>query len=243
MKVEKNLEQELMTILKYLTQKEQDSLQVLSAQYIRNYEKIKKEKIESLKKMILEQIKFYGRRKEDYMSRINALLEKYSELIEEVIKEYNTRFVSIGSELQDNWNNQKIAFVNEKISVEQENEEKRLAAENKANNYEILIQESLRQLEECKNELSLKLNELFYDKNQALALRRVGILDKIINIFTGKSKVEKFVFSALETEYKNQKEVIGNEVKNVAEQTIKNLAIIKEGQLQTQKIFNNMLGV
>ena len=241
MNIEADLEKELMTYLKELTDNEQNSIRVFSAMYMNSYEKIKNEKIKSLDKSMTEQIKFYGGKKDHYLTKINEITEKYSNLIDEIINSYNTWFCAIISNLQKNQNNQKIAIVNEKISIGSEDEKKRIASEYKVNNYEIIIQECKKQAKDCKNNMENKLNGIFYNKDNGLSLGKVNFLQKIINIFTSKSKIEKFVIKSQEFEIEKLSEKINNEVQEIGKETINQIAIIEDAIMQTQNIFSNML--
>lgn len=241
MNIEIDLEKELMTYLKELTENEQKSIRVFSAMYVNSYEKLKKGKLDSLNKSITEQIQFYGRKKEQYTEKISEIVEKYSNLIDEIIRQYNIWFCTIIAKLQENQNNQKIAIVNEKISISSDDEIKRIASEQKNNNYEIIIEECKKQAKECKTIMENKLNEFFYNKDNGLSLGKTNIFQKIINIFTGKSKVENFVIKSLELEINELSERINNEVQKINNETINNIAIIEDAIMQTQNVFSRMI--
>ena len=243
MKIEGRLEETLMTDLREVNQNEQEALKIFSAMYVNSYEKIKNEKTESLQRAIESQIKYYGRKKDEFASRINQLSEKYVEMIDKVIEVYNTRFVTIISELSETWNNQKVAIVNAKIAIEQENDTRLQAAENKVNNYEIVIQECMKQMEECKIDMENRLNELFYNKDQSLTKGKISLFQKLSNLFSGKTKLERFVFQALEVELSNQEKVIEEQIVKIEEESIQKVAVIKDAQMQTQNIFKEMLEV
>ena len=235
------LEKKLMTNLRELTDVEQEELKIVAAIFMKHCEDYTKAKIEDYKKSIEEQIVFYGRKKQEYDTNINQLIEKYESLINKIITEYNTRFVSIINEIQDTSANQKIAIVNMKVSVDINSNIKWSAAEGKKNNYEIVLQECFRQIEDCWNELETKLNEIFYSKSNQLMVKKNNIFQKLINIFTGKKNVSKFVFEPLETEISQLDNKITGELPKINEETINNIAIIKSAQIQTQEIFNEMI--
>ena len=60
-----DLEKELLTNMQDLTTAEQDAIRIFSAMYVNSYENIKLTKIQSLENSIAEQIKFYGKKKDN----------------------------------------------------------------------------------------------------------------------------------------------------------------------------------
>lgn len=241
MKAKINLENELVSNLQELSTAEQDELRVVSSVYIDEYETLKAEKIKSFENSINEQIRFYGRNPELYKEQINEFLEKYKSMLDMMIKEYNTRYIAVNNELQDTQNNQKIAIVNIKFGITFKDEIKRKASESKKDNYEIVMQECIRQLGNCKEEMSAKINEIFYNKDKQLSKGKVSILERIKNIFTGKQKVENFVIAPISVELTQLEDVVNSELEAINEETILNIAVIKDARMQTQRIFNNML--
>ena len=239
--MEGNLEKELMTNLRELTDNEQDSIKVFSSMHVSSYEKIKNEKIESLNKRIIGQIEFYGRKKNEFLSDIEILTNKYSEAIDKIIGEYNTWFCAVLNKLQESYNNQKIAMTNTKLSIDSNNEVKKAASEYKINNYEIVIQECKSQLKDCKENLENKLNEMFYSRDKSLSIRKNNIFQKIMNIFCGKSKVNNFVINSLNKELDELNKKVDNECERINAETINKIAIIEDAIFQTQTIFKNML--
>lgn len=236
-----NLEKEFMTNLRELTDNEQDATKVFSAMYINSYEKIKSEKLESLNKSIIGQIEFYGRKKNEYSSDMEIISNKYSEAIDKIIGEYNTWFCAILNKLQEAYNNQKIAMTNVKLSIDLNNEVKKAASEYKINNYEIVEQECKSQLKECKEKMENKLNEIFYSRDKSLSTGKNNIFQKIINIFSGKSKVNNFVINSLNKELDELNKKVDNECERINTETINKIAVIEDAILQTQTIFKNML--
>lgn len=236
-----NLENELVNNLQELTTAEQDELRVVSSIYIDQYEKLKAEKIQSFENSLHEQIKFYGKNPDLYGKQISEFLEKYENMLDLLIKEYNTRFIAVNNELQDTQNNQKIAIVNIKFSITLKDEIKRKASESKKDNYEIVLQECVRQLSSCKDEMVGKINEIFFNKDKQLSTGKPSILEKIKNCFLGRQKIKNFVIQPVEVELIRLEDIINNELTNINEETIMNIAVIKDARIQTQKIFNNML--
>lgn len=236
-----DLENELLNNLQELTNAEQDELRVVSSVYMDQYERLKAQKIKSFQNSLYEQIKFYGKNPDLYEKQINQFLQKYENMLDLLIKEYNTRFIAVNNELQDTQNNQKIAIVNIKFSITLKDEIKRKASESKKDNYEIVMQECVKQLSSCKDEMVGKINEIFLNKDKQLSIGKQSIWEKVKNRFLGKQKIENFVIQPVEVELIRLEDTIHNELTNINEETIMNIAVIKDARMQTQKIFNNML--
>lgn len=235
------LEEELMNNLRELTNDEQDQIKVFSAMYLKSNENIKKEKVESLEKSIIGQIEFYGRKKSNYSESIEQICNKYAVSIDKIIEQYDIWYCAILDKIQESYNNQKIAITNTKISIDTENELNYVASDNKVTNYEIVIQECKKQLRECKSGMESKLNDLFFSRDKSLAVRKANIFQKIINIFSGKTKVNNFVINSLNIEMDELEKNVDNECKKINEEIINQVAVIEDVIMQTQEIFNNIV--
>lgn len=236
-----DLEKDLLINMRELSAAEQDEIRIFSAIYINQYEKIKADKIQALENSISDQIKFYGKKKENYEIDIKQILENYAKNMDVIIGQYNQYFCAILKDLQDIQNNQKIAFANEKICIRSKDEGRRVAVEQKIINYEIVIEECKRQLEICKLQLKDKLEEIFPTKDKQLSKGKTNVFHKFGNLFSGKSKVENFV---IKTSYKEMEDLLARvveDVKKIEEEMIKNIAIIKDAITQTQTSFNEMI--
>lgn len=232
------LESKLMKSLKALSEAETNAIKILIAMHINRCNKIKKEKNKSFYDGITGQINFYGRTTREYQLQIDNFEKKYSELINTIIDKYDTKFETIINELQSCQNNQKVAIANSKICIDADNLERLKASIEKKNNYEIIIQECVRQLNECEDEMTQKINEIFYNKNNALTIGKQSVFQRFINIFTGKSKVEKFVINSTKNELEQLDNIVQNEVNKIDKKAIFDIAIIKDAQIKTQNIFN-----
>lgn len=241
MSINPSLEKELMIDLRELNQNEQDAIKVFCAMYENSCEKLKNEKLESLVKSLTEQIKFYGRKKEEYAENIRQIMEKYAGLIDQMAQTYDTWLGAIILDLQDVYNNQKIAIANEKISIGLSNEGKKVASEEKINNYEIVAQECKRQMMQCKEKMLNQLNEIFYEKDKSLSAKKGNIFQKFMNIFTGKSKVNHFVIATINQEISDLENKVKTECERMENEMVEQVAILENAILQTQELFNNRL--
>lgn len=236
-----DLEKDLLTNMRELSAAEQDEIRIFSAMYINQYEQIKADRIQALENSISEQIKFYGKKKENYETDMKQILENYAKNMDVIIGQYNQYFCAVLKDLQDIQNNQKIAFANEKICIRSKDEVRRVAVEQKIINYEIVIGECKRQLEACKLQLKVKMEEIFPAKDKQLSKGKASFLHKFGNLFSGKSKVENFVIKTSYKEMENLLTTVVEEVKKIEDEMIKNLAIIKDAIAQTQTSFNEMI--
>lgn len=236
-----NLEKDLMNNLRELNNIEQNELKIFSAMFISTCKKIKSNKVMLLDDAIINQIKFYGKRKELYSKDIDLIERKYIELMDQIIDLYITWYCAIVNKLQDSYNNQKISITNCKIAIDSQNEVKMAAAEYKIDNYETVIQECKRQLSECKEGMEQRVNQIFYDKGNSLSVKKNNIIQKILNIFIGKNKVKEFVIEPLNIELKQIEESVNRECENIEQETINNIAMIEDGIIQTKNIFTNMV--
>lgn len=230
------LQGELMIKLCELADIEQNELKIAIALYISQYEKYREEKLIDFEKSIEQQILFHGKIKDKQAIRIKELVQKYNELIEKVIVEYNTRFIAIMNEINDTQANHKISMTNLKLSMDFKSDKRKEAAKVKKSNYEIVLQECFRQLSECPSELINKLNQIFRGQSNQLMLKKESFFEKIMYAFS-----KKRVFQKLMKELENLEEQVMKELKLVNQDTIQNIAIIKDAQIQTQDVFNRML--
>ena len=237
----KELEIELMQDLKELSNREQDEIKIYSALFINTCENLEKKKVNLLEKSISNQIKFYGRRIENYSQEIQDILNRYQSLFEKISNIYITWFVAILKDLQNTYDNQKIAITNCKTSIDFMNEVKKEALMYKIDNYEDVIQECKRQLKNCRNDMKNELNETFYNKTNALSVRKPNIFQKILNLFVGKNKVKNFVIDSLNVEINQLEETVNSKVQKIEDEVVNNVAIIEDAIIQTKTIYKDML--
>ena len=241
MSINPSLEKELMNDLRELNQNEQDAIRVFCAVYQNSYEKLKNEKLEALDKSLTEQIQFYGRKKAKYSENIRQIMEKYTNLIDQMAQVYHTWLGAIILDLQDVYNNQKIAIANAKISIGLSHEGKKLASEEKINNYEIVAQECKRQMADCKDKMNSQLDAIFYEKDKSLSTKNSNIFQKFMNIFSGKSKVNHFVIATINQEMNDLENRVRTECEIMENEVVEQIAIVENAILQTQELFNNRL--
>lgn len=230
------LQGELMIKLCELADIEQNELKIAIALYISQYEKWREEKLADFQKSIEQQILFHGKIKDEQAIRIKELVQKYNELIEKVIVEYNTRFIAIMNEINDTQANHKISMTNMKLSMDFNSDKRKEATRVKKSNYEIVLQECFRQLAECPSELMNQLNQIFRGQSNQLMLKKESFLEKIAYVFS-----KKRIFQKVMKELETLEGRVTEELKLVNQDTIQNIAIIKDAQIQTQDVFNRML--
>ena len=211
-------------------------MKISIALYVSQYEKCREEKLADFQKSMEQQLLFYGKIKAEQAIRIKELVQKYNELIEKVIVEYNTRFIAIMNEINDTQANHKISMTNMKLSMDFKSDKRKEATKVKKSNYEIVLQECFRQLAECPSELMSKLNQIFRGQSNQLMLKNLSFFEKLKYVFS-----KKRVFQKTMKELEILEEQVTEELKLVNQDTIQNIAIIKDAQIQTQDVFNRML--
>lgn len=236
-----SLNKEFVSTLRELNNREQDEIKIISAMFINSCKNIKEKKINLFYESIFGQISFYGKSIDSFSGEINKIVTAYDSLIENVLNLYVTRFIALINELQNLYGNQKISITNCKISVDSKNEVKKAASEYRVDNYEVLIQECKKQLLQCKKSMEEDINVLFYDKGNALALKKPSIFQKIKNLFTGSKKVSELVMNPLYVELNNLKSNVDIRSEKISKKTLDDISIIEDGVIQTKSIFSSML--
>ena len=236
-----SLEKDFISNLKELNTIEQDQIKIYSAIFTNTCKNCKEEKINSLTESIYNQIKFNGKNPEKYSNMINDIILEYNTLIEKILNLYVTKFISVLNELQTVYNNQKISITNCKLALDAENEVKLSASEYKVDNYEILIQECKNQLMECKNDMENEINSIFYDKRNSLAIKKSNIFQRFFNLFNSNKKIINFVFNPLNNEIQSLQNVVNTKSQAIRSKTLNDISIIEDGLIKTREIFKNML--
>ena len=243
-KIDKSIGKKLVDNLQILSIAEQNELKIMAALYTTKLEQYKNEKLADYKNSIVQHIKFYKKSEKKYAIEINWILGKYSELIDKIIDQYNTRFIAIINEIYENSANEKISIANIKQSIDNSNKIKLNAALSNKANYEIILNECYRQLDMCFDEFAEKLDEVFCKKsNQMIVKRRKyrGFWGKIKHLLKKRNNADKQVFELLDVEVARLENIVHNESKKINVQTIKNIAVIKDAEIQTQNLFNQMV--
>ena len=236
-----NLEKELVANLNELTGSEQDAIKVFSALYINSCKNMKNEKMALLDENLTQEIEFYGRKREKYLEEIYQMLAQYAELLDVVIRQYDTWVCAVIMDLQKAYNQQKIAIVDVKRSIGLQNEMRRKAAEQKISHYEIVIGECKRQLQECKKNMEKKIGKLFCDQGKQLSVVNTSILQKVINLFIGKSKIEQFVIKTQQLELEELSVRVKQACEEINQETIDQIAMIKDVMQQVQDVFERAI--
>ena len=235
------LEQDLITNLKELTNLEQNEIKVQSALFMNYCTNLKKAKLEALEENITNQILFYGKKVEKYRKQINLILTDYENMIDQIQNLYTSRLIAIIQKLQGLYDNQKISITNCKIAIDCKDVVKLAASEYKVDNYETLIRECKNQILECINNMEIDISQIFYNQNTAISIKKANLFQKIINLFLGKNKVGNFVLNPLNLEIEQIGSNLPNETTRIEADTLNNIAVLEDGILQTKTIFKDML--
>lgn len=117
----KNIGSQLMQEIKNLSELEVQKLEIQLAKFNKEIETYYEGKISSIEENINSQIKFYGKKAEEYIEKKDNILNEYRE---EFQKSYDIRkeqFFNIQAEIQELESNQKIALANFKKVAEDKN--------------------------------------------------------------------------------------------------------------------------
>ena len=205
--------QEICEELCELSRIEQNRIKVISSIFINQTEWLKEYKINSFMNNLRNQIQFYGKSDTDYIKRIEDLKKQYFDLVDQIINEYNIRFISLLTEIQNAQNNQKIAMANIILQMNSGNILNVVACQNKRDNLEKIIKRCYGEMMKCTEEAMNKVNELFINKEGQLVKYKKNIFQKLVNFFTGRKKIENYVIKPTIQEIEN----LQNNVKEQAE--------------------------
>lgn len=89
--------------------------------------------------------------------------------------------------------------------------------------------------------MEVEVNQIFYNTENSLIVKKANIFQKFINLFTGGSKVKNFVLNSSNAELQKierNSTITNNKIYDI---TIDNIALIEDGIIQTKNIFDNML--
>lgn len=109
----------------------------------------------------------------------------------------------------------------------------------KKENYDEIIQECERELSNCTEEVTKKINTLFSNRATSLILKRDGIfskfLNKITNVFMGKSKFNTYCIEPIQIDLEMIEHKMPNILQEIREQTIHFVAKIKQTKEKANK--------
>lgn len=249
----------LMDKLVELNEVEIKKSKVLAAIFQKTVNEMQRKKIESLDSNFEEQAKFYDQDLEDYEKTYQEMKDKYEEQLSEILNQYQALFVNIYLELQEAECNQKIAITNWKKSCDikqeiidragssmiEEYERKIEACLQKKKNYDVIIEECEDELEKCAIQMEKKVNSLFQDKSSQMFLTEIGlfgkIMNKIRNLFTGKSKFNTYVMEPMKVELEMLETKLPDVEESMKREMVDFVARVKQAKAQTNQIFEQMI--
>lgn len=257
--MENNLEKMLFNKLKKLNEIEQNKSRILTTIFIKTTKNLKKQKIKALEDNILSQADFYNQDIDKYNEFYNDVISKYTNQLSQIINIYTELFINIQMELQEAECNQKIAITNIKKSIDIKNSlpktssietmesyrKKIDACMQKKLNYDIIIENCEKELEQCSENLVGHINLLFGDKSSQVTIKDEEgfkkFINKVINRFTGANKFNTYVITPTNIEVEtrdNKLPMLSGEIKD---KTINFVAKIKQAKDETNKIFEKMI--
>lgn len=256
---ENNMSVVIIDKLTKLNELEMNKSKVLTAIFIKSTKEIMNKKVQSLEANFEEQAQYYDQNLEDYSDIYNQIIEKYKKQLFQIIEKYNTLFINMQLELQEAECNQKIAITNLKKSFDikqeinnkaqseiiEEYKRKIKACFQKKINYDIIIEECEKELNNCAQNMEKLINNLFSDKSSQISLKEEGtfkkILNKIINKFTGASKFNTYVIEPINIELEMMDTKLPDIMEEIKNDTVNFVARIRQAKEETNEIFDNMI--
>ena len=218
--------------LQELSDLEYNKILLLSTLFTRKTEDLKNKKMSELNEYLYSQLSYYNINEKKYDNELTTIKAKYSELISEIIAEYNGYFISLLNENSFAKLNQKIAIANLVTSqrgldkalddkntfVEEKSNRKVFATAQKKLNYDVIIDETYERLEDCIEDCEDDISSIFTIANNKIVEDKSGFLRNIIKFFSakfGKDKnFKKYVLddisSSLKRKNKETKEKCSN---------------------------------
>lgn len=231
---------------------------ILTAIFMRTVQRVMDRKMQALEADFEEQAEFYGQDLEDYEDVYAEIRTKYEDQLIQIMNQYNKLFMNMQLELQEAECNQKIAITNFKKSSDikseakgvskkelvKEYQKKMLACLQRKINYDVIIEECEKELSQCAHQAERKLNNLFGDKGSQISLREEGMftkfLNKIKNIFTGKTKFNTYCIEPIHVELEMRENKLPDVMKSIYQETIYFVAKMRQAKDETNAIFENM---
>ena len=241
-----------------LNEMEIAKIKVLTAIFMKTLQELKDKKVQSMVSNFEEQAKAYGQHLADYQEIYDETISQYEAQMTQIMDKYKERFIDIQLELQEAECNQKIAIANLKKSfdIKSEAEEaskeklaqdylrKMFACMQKKENYDLIIDECEKELENCIEEVENKLNNVFLDKSGQLIVREESFLtkwiNKIKNMFTGKTKFNAYCIEPMSIELEMIERKLPDHMRQIRQKTVRFVAKIKQAKDETNLIFEKM---
>ncbi len=232
---------------------------LLTAIFTKTTKEIMHHKVQVLEKNFEEQAEFYDQNLERYEEICDQILIKYKKQLSQIIEKYNGFYINLLLELQEAQCNQKIAITNLKKSFDSKQEissqtkakileewnQKMTACREKKLNYDVIIEECEKEIEECSSNMQKKMDALFSDKLSQISLKEKkssgSFWRKIKNKFTGAKKFNTYVIEPICVELEIMDNKLPDILNNIKEDTIYFVAKIKQAKEEANKIFQNTI--
>lgn len=232
---------------------------VLVAIFVKTTTEVIARKVQLLQSSFEEQAEFYDQDLEEYDDIYKQILSSYEEQLLQVVDQYNEFYMNVQLELQETECNQKIAIANLKRSFDMKQEikgrsqkgkkeeynAKILACMQKKVNYDKIIEECEKELNECTERMKNKVNSLFNDKTGQISLSNRGsvqkTIHKIIHFFSGKIRFNTYVVEPINIEIEMVENKLPDVINEIKQETIHFVAKIKQAKGETDKIFEDMI--
>ena len=243
------IDDSIMKHLTELTELEINNLVIKSAIFSRNIEDTIKKGKQKIETRINEEIRFFGKNPDSYLNFKQNILKEYDNELKKIYREFELQFINICEELQEILASQKISIAycrkNKKLKDElikskeindiELNDMTKINVEvydrkiekyiKQVDSYELLTKDCNLKLEECtknaiealNNLINKRINQLDIYKNNNIIFK---IVNKIINVFYGKNKIQALILDKSTLEINNLRNDVNSERIKIRENTI-----------------------
>ncbi len=242
-----SMEDKLMKLIKKMTEIETVELEFLFAKFNKELQENYNEKISIIENNINSQIQYFGKKVEEYSNEKQNIIRRYADEFQKIYNKRKEQYYNIIIEIQEVQSNQKIALVNFLTTVKQMKkapeklidsyDKKLVALVAKYDNYDAIIKECEKKLEECINCSKDDFNKIMKYRSLSLTQENkvniiISFIKKILGKFFGKSKIQKEVIDKMGDELIDIEKNNNNIIEIINEQTIELIAKIEEARDQ-----------
>jgi len=218
-----------------------------------------KQKIKAIENNFTSQADFYGKKEDEYNKEKNNILRKYTAEFQKIYDIRKEQFFNIINEIIEMQANQKIVFANINKVIEERDKYKEVnesddlyykkleALTQKFDNYQAVINECEVKLLECTNCALEDFKGIVKYRNESIAIVKktnfiFNLINKLMNIFTGKVKFQKEVVLKMNNELVNIEKNDNKLVNIISEQTLTLVAKIEEVRAEINNSFEAAIG-
>jgi len=217
---------------------------------------IRKRKMDYFDNFIEVELQRYGQSKDKHKDAIEDLREEYDYQMTKIEHMYAKLYLEVTKFLDnamDNQNNsianiisyeERMANVNATESEKTKGKIVERAELKKIQNYNVIVKECVARLKWCRDEAEKALEEFFPEKNSSedmTVAQEVGLLDKILNIFTGGYKFVNTLGAFEANTLKNAKDKVDENIDYAAGVLVGVTKQVKNCKKQIKEIYERQV--